>query len=179
MSTEDTIEQHLVWSAQDGWDDEVRRILKTHPEVDVNWRNQSFGWGALHVACRWGHHSVISMLLAHPDINVELEDNLGCTPFYLACQCSIFFVGESPPAEGEGSPLRPAMTKAAFAKLDTQQVINFLVGEGVHLEEGDLHIFERERLDGEALNDTSKADLERYGLPGGLATKIMKKVPHS
>jgi len=28
---------------------------------------------------------VIPLLLAHPDINVNVKDGDGCTPFYLAC----------------------------------------------------------------------------------------------
>jgi ankyrin repeat protein len=39
----------------------------------------------LHLACDNGHHEIISLLLAHPDINVNLKNKDGATPFLLGC----------------------------------------------------------------------------------------------
>ena len=45
------------------------------------------GFTLLHFACRDGSRStIVPLLLAHPDIDVNLKDKDGWTPFYLACQ---------------------------------------------------------------------------------------------
>ena len=41
---------------------------------------------ALHSASRHGHVEVVKLLLAHPNINVNLKDKDGQTPFSRACQ---------------------------------------------------------------------------------------------
>ena len=69
------------------------------------------------------------------------------------------------------------MTRAAFEKLKVQRLIDYLVADGVELEEEDIAIFKKQRIDGEALAALSQEALERYGLPGGLAAKIMKRIP--
>ena len=43
------------------------------------------GWSALSNACRYGHDSVVSLLLAHPAIDVNSKDDYGETPFTIAC----------------------------------------------------------------------------------------------
>jgi len=50
--------------------------------------NQQYGLGfiLLHYACLRGDRSaVIPLLLAHPDIDVNLKNKFGSTPFYCAC----------------------------------------------------------------------------------------------
>ena len=44
-------------------------------------------------------------------------------------------------------------------------------------EEEDMAIFKKQRIDGEALTEATKEDLQRYGLPGGLVLRIAKRVP--
>jgi len=65
---------------------EVKEILKGHPGVNVNWQNSKFiEWTALHRACSSGSDSIVSLLLAHPDIDVNLKTKDGKTGFWLAC----------------------------------------------------------------------------------------------
>jgi len=69
-----------------GRDDLVREVLLLHPSLDVNWRNPGWGdWTALHIACRFGFHSVVGVLLSHPAIDVAVKDVSEDTPFHLAC----------------------------------------------------------------------------------------------
>jgi len=65
---------------------EVKEILRNNPNVNVNWKNQDdYGFTALHAACWEGHDSIVSLLLAHPDIDVNLKDKDGWTPFLISC----------------------------------------------------------------------------------------------
>ena len=65
----------------------VRRILKEHPEIDVNATRikASLNESALHKACAYGHDEIVTLLLAHPDIDVNQKANGGWTPFMTAC----------------------------------------------------------------------------------------------
>ena len=51
----------------------------------MNWKGEYYGWAALHVACRNGHDKIVTMLLAHPDIDVNQKTNTGATPFLFSC----------------------------------------------------------------------------------------------
>jgi len=53
--------------------------------MDLDWNINENGWTALHVACSERHDSIVSLLLAHPDIDVNRRDNRGFTPFYVSC----------------------------------------------------------------------------------------------
>jgi ankyrin repeat protein len=55
-------------------------------EKDVNWKD-SKGWTALHHACHsdFEHNKNVSILLAHPNIDVNQKNIFGDTPFMLAC----------------------------------------------------------------------------------------------
>ena len=61
----------------------VKDILSKYPHLDVNWKNK--GWSALYVACEYAQDAIVSILLAHPDIDVNLKTSSGCTPFWCAC----------------------------------------------------------------------------------------------
>jgi len=61
-------------------------ILRTNPDVNVNWRHGPHGHGALHRACEEGGLDlIVSSLLAHPDIDVNLKTDAGSSPFFVAC----------------------------------------------------------------------------------------------
>jgi hypothetical protein len=65
---------------------EVKNILKNHPGLNINWANRmSCHRTALHSACSWSHHDIVALLLAHPDINVNQQDEEGESPFYRSC----------------------------------------------------------------------------------------------
>ena len=79
----------LLFLAKDGKVEEARRILEdNHSSLEVNWQEEEEGSSALHYACRCGHDSFVTILLAHPGIDVNLKDKRGGTPlfgaFYLA-----------------------------------------------------------------------------------------------
>ena len=102
-------------------------------------------------------------------------------PFNLVSQASPSQLasGTQSSSSGSGSstPISSTMTRAVFGKLKTQALLDYLIADGIELEEEDIAIFKKQRIDGDALLDISKEDLERYGLPGGLATKILKRIP--
>jgi len=82
----------LLYDAVNGPAEEVTEILRKNPTINVNWRNDRwFGRTPLHRACWGGHDTIVSILLAHPDIDVNQKDDSGWTPFLLAC-----FKGSSP-----------------------------------------------------------------------------------
>ena len=80
------MEERFWEAAKNGDAKEEEAILREVPTVDVNWGNElSFSWTALHVAAEKGHSAIVSMLLVHPNINVNAEDRDGNTPFLAAC----------------------------------------------------------------------------------------------
>jgi len=79
------MELTLFWAANGGDVEEVKEILRNNPNVDVNWKDNATGTTALIRASMNGHDSVISVLLAHPDIDVNVSDSEGETPLMTAC----------------------------------------------------------------------------------------------
>jgi len=79
--------EKTFWDAAfNGKVEEVKSIFRKNPSLNVNWRNErESAWTALHAACYSGHDSVVSILLAHPDINPNLKNSIGNTPFLIAC----------------------------------------------------------------------------------------------
>jgi len=60
--------------------------MRQDPGFNVNTRLDYYGRTLLHHACnRNSRSAVIPILLAHPDINVNVKDKDGQTPFYCAC----------------------------------------------------------------------------------------------
>jgi len=73
-------------AADDGKVKGVKSILRKNPSLNVNWKNEERGaHTALYAACDNGHDSVVSILLAHPDIDPDLKQENGKTPFWRAC----------------------------------------------------------------------------------------------
>jgi len=65
--------------------EEVKSILRKNPSLNVNWKNEGdLANTALFTACWKGHDSVVSILLAHPDIDPNLKQENGWTPFWTA-----------------------------------------------------------------------------------------------
>jgi len=66
--------------------EELKRILVKNPNLNVNWKAE---WGsgnsALIRACGDDCDSIVSILLAHPTIDVNLSNYNGETPFERAC----------------------------------------------------------------------------------------------
>ena len=81
------IGETLLYSFARGGDaEEVSLQLKTNPDLNVNWANETErNWTFLHLASCNDHAEVVKLLLAHPAIEVNLKDKYGKTPFLLAC----------------------------------------------------------------------------------------------
>lgn len=84
-------------------------------------------------------------------------------------------VSSSSPSTIEG--LGEEMTRAAFVKLNPQGVIDYLTSRGVELDEDDIAIFKKQKIDGETLLESTKEELIGLGIPFGLAGKILKRTP--
>ena len=70
--------ESLLRAAESGLVSEVSSFLRDHPETNVNWANRA-GRTMLHVSSYNGHVEVVKLLLAHPDIDVNLKDCVGLT----------------------------------------------------------------------------------------------------
>jgi len=65
---------------------EVKELLRNNPHLDVNWKNKwDDSWTALHIASRGGHDPILAILLAHPNIDVNVKNKSGTTPLMMAC----------------------------------------------------------------------------------------------
>ena len=71
----------LYFALKDGNVEEMMEILKNNPNLDVNSTDENC---ALYTACEHGYDAVVSILLAHPDIDVNLRSELGVAPFMVA-----------------------------------------------------------------------------------------------
>ena len=81
------MEKQLWQEVEKGNVAEVEEILRNHPTIKINWRNhERNGRTAFHEACINGHSSSVSLLLAHPDINVNQKDKNGATALLIACR---------------------------------------------------------------------------------------------
>jgi len=64
----------------------VAELIRQDPGFKVNMDQDGNGYTLLHYACRDSSRSaVIPLLLAHPDIDVNVKDKGGYPPFYYAC----------------------------------------------------------------------------------------------
>jgi len=65
---------------------ELAELMRQDPGFDVNMDQDGNEWTLLHYACSEDSRSpVIPLLVAHPDIDVNVKDVDGWTPFYCAC----------------------------------------------------------------------------------------------
>ena len=65
---------------------ELSELMRQDPGFEVNKVQDRNGWTLLHFACLDSSRSaVIPLLLAHPDIDVNVKNTYGCTPFFYAC----------------------------------------------------------------------------------------------
>jgi len=64
----------------------LAEMIRQDPGFNVNMDENGYGVTLLHEACLGDSSSaVIPLLLAHPDIDVNLKNKYGQTPFYWAC----------------------------------------------------------------------------------------------
>ena len=74
----------LIEAAQDGMEEELRKILEENKKIDVNWSGEN-GWTPLHYSCQHGDDKIVTLLLVHPHINVNQQSSAGSTSFLIAC----------------------------------------------------------------------------------------------
>jgi len=64
----------------------LAELIRQDPGFNVNMAVDGYGNTLLHEACYENHRSaVIPLLLAHPDIDVNVKTRFGRTPFFCAC----------------------------------------------------------------------------------------------
>jgi len=75
----------MLAAVKSGDAEELAELIRLDPGYEVNAQDED-GWTLLHQAClRDIRSAVIPLLLAHPDIDVNLKAKNGHSPFYLAC----------------------------------------------------------------------------------------------
>jgi len=94
------LKEKFFEAAWDGNVEEVKEILRMNPNLDVNWKNGEDGLTVLHRACDKDHDAIVSILLAHPAIDVNAKDTRANTPFLGACfhgstSCARLLLGDS------------------------------------------------------------------------------------
>jgi len=73
----------MLAAAGSGDAKKLAELIRQDPGFKVNMEVDGLGWTLLHSACLDSERSaVIPLLLAHPDIDVNLKDKKGFTPFY-------------------------------------------------------------------------------------------------
>jgi len=73
-------------AVQSGDAKKLAELIRQDPGFDVNMDQDGDGLTLLHEACDGESRSaVIPLLLAHPDIDVNVKDKYGATPFFWAC----------------------------------------------------------------------------------------------
>ena len=77
----------LLDAVKSGDAKKLAELIRQHPGFKVNMDQDGDRWTLLHFAC-WEDRSsaVIPLLLAHPDIDINLKNNKGYTPFFIACE---------------------------------------------------------------------------------------------
>ena len=129
----------MLAAVKNGDAKKVAELMKQDPGFDMN-LDYGIGFTLLHYACiRARISAVIPLLLAHPDIDVNLKNTYGQTPFYLACCGRISCVREmlkdsrvkvNEPGDGGYTPLCLA---AVYSRLD---VIKWWIASGREMDLG-------------------------------------------
>ena len=78
----------MLAAVKSGDVEKLAELIRQDPGFKVNQQNED-GYTLLHHACYEDSRSpVIPLLLAHPDIDVNVKNIYGSTPFYFACNRS-------------------------------------------------------------------------------------------
>ena len=79
----DPVGEKLYEAAMSGRASEVSSLLRDHPEIDVNFATNN-EWTLLYSAS-FHDHVVVKLLLAHPNIHINLKNSNGETSLSLCC----------------------------------------------------------------------------------------------
>jgi len=84
----------FYFAVKEGKIGEAVEILRANPTLNlVNWKNGSDNYQtAFHLACAGTDTTLVFLLLAHPDIDINPEDGYGGTPFHYASNPKLFRV---------------------------------------------------------------------------------------
>ena len=135
----DPVEDLLFDAAWSGSVDDLSSLLRDRPDVNVNWTNpDKYQWTPLHAASLRGRVEVAKLLLAHPNIHVNLKSKFGETPFLLGCQisCVVALLLKDPRVDvtlEDNKGCTPLWYASSSGKLD---VIEWLIASGRDL--GDI-----------------------------------------
>ena len=76
----------MLAAVEEGDVEKMAELMGQDPDFNVNKVQDRVGRTLLHHAsCESDRSAVIPLLLAHPDIDVNMKDSYGMAPFYLAC----------------------------------------------------------------------------------------------
>jgi len=77
----------MLAAVENGDAKKLAELIRQDPGFNVNMGQNEYGESLLHLACRRNPVSAVipSLLLAHPDIDVNSKNKWGETPFYFAC----------------------------------------------------------------------------------------------
>ena len=78
-------EDALMVSFWEGRTDIVKALLEAFPEIDVNKIRDENGNRPLHDGCEGGYTDVVKALLAHGNIDVNIQNTCKRTPLHNAC----------------------------------------------------------------------------------------------
>ena len=129
----------MLAAVQSGDAKKLAELMRQDPGFNVNVNQDGFGWTLLHYACY--EDAVIPLLLAHPDIDVNVKSTDEETPFYWAClngstSCVREMLKDSrvkvnEASNGEHAPLWYA---AAYDQIDT---IRWWIASGREMDLGE------------------------------------------
>jgi len=118
----------------------VKEILRKNPSLNINWSNTMWSnTSHLHQACERGFSESVSILLAHPDIDVNLKDVNGWTPFMYACShyrssCVRVLLGDARVRPNE--PNKYGSTPLRLAADGRLEVIKWWIASGREIDFG-------------------------------------------
>ena len=76
----------MLAAVQNGDAKKVAELMRQDPGFNVNMAVDAYRCSTLHYACQGDQRSaVLPLLLAHPDIDVNVKTTYGYTPFSYAC----------------------------------------------------------------------------------------------
>ena len=64
-----------------------------------------------------------------------------------------------------------------FERLTTDQLIAYFSANGLTLDKKEKKILGKQKITGHSLLGMTKEDLERYGIPGGTASSMLRMIP--
>ena len=70
-----------------------------------------------------------------------------------------------------------AVSRAEFEELGTEELIKYLATQKVVLDADEQAIFRKQKIDGDGLLGMTVELLKADGIPTGVASKIMRKIP--